>query len=384
MRILFVCQQYIHAARWINQLKDTGHEIYVFDCLDKEIHKDLLWTNYISNWSKRKILYIKGEQFLSKKLPQFYNIVEPFLKVTPSEKLIEIIKKIKPDFVHSLEMQSQTYHVLKARKKIDFKWGYFSWGSDIFLYQKKKKHQKKLVDVFSKIDYLFTDNNRDIKLAKNLGFSNIISGIFPGGGGYSLDAYKKHNQPFLNRNLILIKGYHHWAGRALKVLEALEIIVGQIKNYDVYVYSAHNIVVDKIKEMNTNYNINIGYSSRYKELSHEQLLQKFGASKIAIGNSISDGIPNTLLEAIVLGAFPIQSNPGGASEDYVIDGVNGLLINKPEDSNEIANKIILALSNDKLLISALNMNNEIAMQLDYNLIKNKVLLAYKNIEKTIK
>ena len=54
MKILFICQQYIHSARWINQLKNSGHEIFLFDCLDKPIHEDLLWTNYTTNWCKRK------------------------------------------------------------------------------------------------------------------------------------------------------------------------------------------------------------------------------------------------------------------------------------------------------------------------------------------
>jgi len=55
MKILFVCQQYIHSVRWINQLKNSEHEIFVFDCLDKPIHEGLLWTNYKTDWSKRKI-----------------------------------------------------------------------------------------------------------------------------------------------------------------------------------------------------------------------------------------------------------------------------------------------------------------------------------------
>ncbi len=79
MRILFVCQQYIHAARWINQLKESGHEIYVFDCLDMPIHKDLRWTNYITNWQKRKVPYIKGENFLKNKFPAVYKNIIPLL-----------------------------------------------------------------------------------------------------------------------------------------------------------------------------------------------------------------------------------------------------------------------------------------------------------------
>lgn len=380
MKILFVCQQYIHSARWIHQLKDSEHEIYVFDCLDMPIHKELQWTNYITNWSERKLSKIKGEYFLKKKAPRFFEKIEGLLKVTPSEKLIEIINEIKPDLVHSLEMQSQTYHVLKARQKIDFIWAYFSWGSDLFLYQNQKYHHKIMQKVFSKLEYLFVDNSRDVRLAKDFGYQKNIGGIFPGGGGYHLEKYKQFIKPVDKRNLILIKGYHHWAGRALHVIEALELIIDEIRNYEIYVYSAHPIVIEKIKEVNEKYNINIKFSSRTNQIAQEELLKKFGEAKMAIGNNISDGIPNTLLEAIILGAFPIQSNPGNVSEDYIIDGDNGLLINDPEDSKEIAKHIKRTLTNNELLVNAFDKNQKRAKELDYILVKEKVLVSYKTIE----
>ena len=382
MKILFVCLQYIHAARWINQLKDTEHEIYVFDCLDRPIHKDLLWTNYTTNWNKRKIPYLKGEFFLEKKMPSIFNKIERYLKVTASEKLEELIKELKPDLVHSLEMQSQTYPLLKVRKKNDFKWAYFSWGSDLYLYQNEKKHQQKIKQVLFNLNYLFVDNQRDINIAKDLGFKNEVAGIFPGGGGYQLEKIKETVAETPKENLIIIKGYHHWAGRALVVLNALELIKSDLIDYKVLVYSAHDNVIDKIAEMNGN-GWNIEFISRKKEVSQNELLKLFAKAKIAIGNNISDGIPNTLLESIILGAFPIQSNPGGASEDYISDGKNGFLIQNPEDAVAISKLISKALHNDELLENAFIMNQKIAKKLAYKEIRNRVLDAYATIENNI-
>jgi glycosyltransferase involved in cell wall biosynthesis len=160
----------------------------------------------------------------------------------------------------------------------------------------------------------------------------------------------------------------------------VEFIIDDIKSIDIYIYSAHKIVIEKIFEFNEKYNLNIEYSSRYNQLTHSELLEKFGQAKIAIGNNISDGVPNTLLEAIICGAFPIQSNPGGASEDYIVHNKNGLLIKNPEDSKEIAKQIKKALINDELLKNAFSINQEIAKKLDHNLIKKEVLKAYKQIE----
>ncbi|WP_158211794.1 glycosyltransferase [Polaribacter tangerinus] len=138
-------------------------------------------------------------------------------------------------------------------------------------------------------------------------------------------------------------------------------------------------MVDKIQELKQKYQLNIQYSNRQNELSHEEILKKFGAAKLAVGNSISDGVPNTLLEAIILGAFPIQSNPGGASEDYIENGKNGILIENSEDENEIANHIKLALNSPELLINAYAINSKKAKKLAYEKVQRKVLDIYKKI-----
>lgn len=361
-------------------MKNSGHQIFLFDCLDAPIHSDLMWTNYTTNWSKRKIRYIKGEFFLEKKTPKIYRFIESKLKVTASERLLSLIKEIQPDLVHSLEMQSETYPLVKVHKKLNFKWAYFSWGSDLYLYQKNKNHKLRMKLVLKSISYLFTDNQRDINLANDLGFVGKVMPVFPGGGGYHLENYHSQLKPVIERNTILIKGYHHWAGRALCVLNALELIIDDIKSYNIYVYSAHDIVIDRINELNKVYNLEIEYSSRFNQISQTELLDKFRNAKIAIGNNISDGIPNTLLEAILCGAFPIQSNPGKVTEEYINDGENGLLINDPENSKEISRLLKTVLNNQDLLNKAFIINQELAKKLDYERVKKEVLKAYKQIE----
>ncbi|KGL63235.1 glycosyltransferase [Polaribacter sp. Hel1_85] len=381
MKILFVCQQYIHAARWIGQLKDTEHEIYVFDCLDRPLHKDLLWTNYTTGWRKRKVPYFKGEYFLEKKMSSIYEKIVPYLEVTASEKLEELIKELKPDLVHSLEMQSQTYPLLKVRKRISFNWAYSCWGNDIYFYKDKKEHKLKIEKIIHSINYFFLECNRDKDLIKSIDSNaNVLAVDFPGGGGYYIEKYQEYVIPVEKRNLIILKGYEHNFGRALFILNALVLIAEELKDYEIYVYSAHDIVEEEILKINKKHNLKIKYSTRKTQISHQQLLEKFGSAKIAIGNSVSDGIPNTLLEAIILGAFPIQSNPGGASEDYISDGENGFLIQNPEDAVEISKLISKALKNDALLENAFVINKEIAKKLAYKTIQQKVLNVYNKME----
>ena len=70
MKILFVSMPSIHAVRWIENLKESGHELYWFDITGKGKIQTLEEVTQITNWKKRKLPYIKGEYWLSKKFPK--------------------------------------------------------------------------------------------------------------------------------------------------------------------------------------------------------------------------------------------------------------------------------------------------------------------------
>ena len=58
--------------------------------------------------------------------------------------LARLIKKLKPDLIHSMEFQHCGYNVLQAREivgKANFpKWLATNWGSDIFYYRHDPAH----------------------------------------------------------------------------------------------------------------------------------------------------------------------------------------------------------------------------------------------------
>jgi glycosyltransferase involved in cell wall biosynthesis len=118
----------------------------------------------------------------------------------------------------------------------------------------------------------------------------------------------------------------------------------------------------------------------YGKLPHKEVFKWMGKSLIYIGNSNSDGIPNTLLEAICMEVFPIQSNPGGVTEEVIVNGENGLLINDCEDVEEIAAKVREAIDNKEMLLQAIASNSKkIKPNLGSEHIKEKVMEKYKNL-----
>ena len=378
MKILFVSMPSVHVIRWIENLKDTSHELFWFDVLDRGRLDTLDSVTQVVNWKKRKVKYIKGEYFLSKKFPTLYEKMHPYLEVTANEALKRVLLDIKPDVVHSFEMQGCSYPIFKVMQECpNIKWLYSCWGNDLYYYQQFRIHLKKIKLVLSRVNYLHTDCKRDFELAKQLGFQGKHVGVIPGGTGYKLQDLEIYKLPLEDRKIILVKGYEHHLGRGLNIIMALEALKNQIENYEVVVFGAHTKVIDYINSHNLNFTVFDRHG-----LSHDELLKIMGKSLIYIGNSISDGMPNTLLEAIVMGIFPIQSNPGGVTGEIIENGKNGFLIQDAESVEEIKKRIMQTLTNFSIIEEAYKINSSISeWLLEYDFNKKKIHAIYHNLSK---
>lgn len=376
MKILFVSMPSIHAYRWIENLKDSDHELYWFDVLGRGKFETSVQVKNFVNWKHRKLPYFKGEYFLSKKAPFFFNIIQHFLEATANDKLKEIIEEIQPDVIHSFEMQSCSYPILKTMNKFSsIKWIYSCWGNDLYYYKNFKGHKLKIKNVLKRVNYMHTDCNRDFELAQQLGFEGKHIGVIPGGAGYRLDNLKQYIKPIKERKVILIKGYQNVFGRALFVIKAMENIYLNYPDFEIIVFGAHQEIISYVANSQLPFKV---YDRN--ELSQNELLKLMGKSLLYIGNNISDGMPNTLLEAIVMGAFPIQSNPGNATAEIIEDGVNGLLINNPENIQEIRDLILKALFSESMIMSANNINYRLSYEkLDYEFNRKKINEIYDSL-----
>jgi glycosyltransferase involved in cell wall biosynthesis len=373
MKILFVSMPSVHVTKWLENLKHSNHELYWFDILDRGKLETFEQVSQITNWRKRKIKPLKGEYFLYKKFPRIHQYLLPLLEISASEKLQQLILEIQPDIVHSFEMQSCSFPILKAMNKFpELKWIYSCWGSDLFYYQNINYQKKRIKKVLKRVDILHTDCLRDYDLAISLGFNGKHSGVIPGGGGYDLDYLEQFKIPLSERKIILVKGYEHHFGRAIMVCKALQNILPEIKKFEIHFFGCHQKVINYIQDNNLPFQ----YYGR-NDLKSLGVLKLMGKSKIYIGNNISDGMANTLLEAIVMGAFPIQSNPGNVSAEIIENGINGLLIENPEDVFEIERYIKKVILNEILIKQAFSKNTIIAGQrLDYLVNQKKIVNLY--------
>ena len=370
----------IHFERWTNQLQESGHEVHWFNVRDGGFSKKLSWVNQIVGW-KFKFINNKARVFIKKRWPWLYNKLS-FLIENSTEKAFEkALLEIQPDVVHSFVLYISCVPILPVMQKYpNIKWMYSSWGSDLFYFQNQPKYLNDIKQVLPRVNYMFADCKRDIDLAKAYGFDGQVLGVYPGGGGYPIDDYKAHISPLNQRKLILVKGYQGRSGRAITVLKALESLSVKLNTHPVIVFGADNEVEDFIMKRNLNSKLDLTVYPKSDFLPQMELIKLMGQALIYIGNSNSDGMPNTLLESIIMGAFPIQSNPGGATAEIIEHGKNGFLIEDCNNSSEIETLIDNALNNMELIQSACKYNQKTIMpSLDRTTISKEVIAKYNSI-----
>jgi glycosyltransferase involved in cell wall biosynthesis len=392
MRILFVGMvNAIHAVRWTALIADQGWEIYFFPVERARLHPSFQKTTifnpnifprrYPSGNEVRLLPWVSPLFLLEAKLPKILKRPAPTFSASALARIIQIYK---PDLIHSLEMQHAGYLTLKAKERLGGNfptWAMTIWGSDIYLFGRLQEHKAKIRSVLEACDYFGSESERDIHLARELGLKGKVLPVLPATGAFNLDACQKFKRPGLisERRAIFLKGYQHFAGRALVGLRALAMCADLLQGYQVDILGANPDVAlaAKLFSQDTGIPVNI-VSDNARDVSDDDVFSAFGRARIAIGLSISDGLPRAFLEAIIMGAFPIQSNTACADE-WIVNGETGFIV-PPEDPDIIADAIRQALLNDDLVDRAAEINALTARErLDEVKIKAQVVNMYQEI-----
>jgi glycosyltransferase involved in cell wall biosynthesis len=376
MKILLVAIPNHHFFQWTNQLKESGYEVYWFDITDGSGFVERInWVKQFNGW-KLKWKY-PFRYRIKKYFPKLYSFLEK-ITVNRVEVVFEnILNEIKPDIVHSFEMKLSGLPILSVINKHKIPFVYSSWGSDMYAYQNLGVTTDNVKSFLNRVDYLITDCNRDFQIAQQLGFTNQFLGVFPGNGGIDIETL--FIQSISNRRTICIKGYDDGVGKALVVIKAIELIEFD-SSIDFLIFSADENVVSYLQKSKYFKQKKVELILRKSFLKNKLLLQKLGSCLLYIGNSTSDGMPNSLLEAMGMGVFPIQSNPGKVTEEVITHGINGFLIENPNEVVAIASLIKTAIENQELRAKAQEYNVSF-VQKNYNraMLRNKIINLYQSI-----
>jgi len=370
----------IHVARWIKQLNDLNWDIHLFPSVRGEaIHPEVEGVTFhpmTFSWSAKigKTQPSAGASFFSKATNFIrQRVCQYFMPDFRTNKLHKVIRRIRPNLVHSLEIQAAGYLTLEVKKRYQGKfppWLVTNWGSDIFLFGRLSAHKSKISTVLANCDYYSCECERDIKLARQFGFNGLTAQVFPNTGGFDLAmlAIERSRIPASARKVILLKGYQNWAGRALVGLRALSRCEDILGGYSVAIYSSSPEVKIAAELFSAETGIPVQIVPR--ETPHQDMLSLHAQARISIGLSISDAISTSFLEAMVMGSFPIQSCTACANE-WIEHGVSGMIVT-PDDSDVVEMAIRKALSDDVLVDKAAEINWRTAQErLNGDLLKQK-------------
>ena len=359
-KVLVVCMvDSIHSARWIEQFRDQPVDFVLFPSTpNRQVHPRLkaLLSHAASDGLTARIAPFAGK--LSIPLWGLDLILDDHVR---GRLLRREIRRFAPDYVHALELNNGGYVASRAYAGVEDSMPPLiatNWGSDIYWFQRSPKHARRIGDLMRRARYYSAECNRDIDLAITHGFTGDAFDVFPNAGGFSTTQLAaQHSRP-AERQVVVVKGYEGWVGRASIALQAVELAKEEFAGRPIVVYSANLKTQRLAAGLARRTGLDVTVHPK-RALSHQQMMDLFASARAYIGISLSDGISTSLLEAMVAGAFPIQTNTSCADE-WIVDGSTGIIVDAA-DLDGIAAAVRRALTDDALVDAAAAANHEVAI-----------------------
>ena len=302
----------IHVARWIAQFPAAEYKFFIFPSSpNRRIHPLIEQMRAsqgnieIYPFGGRISLPLWGMDLL------LGNRVRSWF-------LQKLIRRVNPDFVHALEFQHGAYLADQALRagKLDNQFIATNYGSDIYWFQQFPKHLERIKSVLERADRYSAECERDVQLALGFGFKGEVLPVIPNAGGIPEKYAQMEVLPPSERKLIMIKGYDGWVGRATLAVKALPLIKEQLEGFEIVFYSCNAKTLRAIRKISRESGIRVTAYPK-KKLSHDQMMEMFSRALVYVGVSLSDGISTSMLEALAMGAYPVQTSTACTSEWFV-------------------------------------------------------------------
>ena len=93
-----------HFFQWVNQLKQSGYEVYWFDVTDGGPKSSKIeWVTQIKGWKLKWDFPFRST--IKKRLPNLYKRIQNINETDVSRAFKKALEQIKPDIVHCFEMK---------------------------------------------------------------------------------------------------------------------------------------------------------------------------------------------------------------------------------------------------------------------------------------
>jgi glycosyltransferase involved in cell wall biosynthesis len=229
----------------------------------------------------------------------------------------------------------------------------------------------------ARTDGLHPDCEKDLRLAENYGFDrNKPSAVLPGNGGIDPSVFYSGSKDLALLEELAIPADVHLIvnPRGIKPYVRTDTFFAAIPKVLAQYSRAHFVGVamaDKpaIQENVEKFNCKEN-TSFTRALSHREMGRLLRSSE-------HDGTPNSVLESMACGAFPIVGDIESLRE-WIKDGQNGLLVD-PASPESTAAAVIRALSDPALVDSASILNAKICEQITRTAVGPKAIELYRKV-----
>ena len=273
-----------------------------------------------------------------------------------SARLRRLIQDLKPDLVHALRIPYEGMLAADAYGGTPLLVSV--WGNDFTLHAPSTPLMRHYTSWTMQVaDGLHADCQRDIRLGKQWGFdASRPTLIAPGNGGIRTEIFHPAATPVEQPVVFNPRGFRTYV-RNDKFFQAIPRVLARRPDAR-FLCAAMSGEAEALRWLR-----NLGIEQSVELLpvmGHEQMADTFRCAQVVVSPSVHDGTPNTLLEAMACGCFPVAGDLESIRE-WIQPGRNGLLMD-PTDADSIAEAIVQALEKKSLRDEAAGTNHKMILE----------------------
>jgi glycosyltransferase involved in cell wall biosynthesis len=386
MKILYVADGRSPIAQnWIRHFVERGDDVYLastFACsLDRSLAVRELEIIPVAFSELRKASQRPGTASartvgLRTSIRQWFG---PLTIRRAAQKLRQYIERVKPDVVHAMRIPYEGMMAADAYTGTPLIVSI--WGNDFTFHGLSTRLMKHYTEWTMKVaDGLHADCHRDVRLAREWGFGvDRPSLVAPGNGGIRRDIFFPPQSPVEQPVIINPRGFRPYVRNDVFFKAIPHVLAKHPNARFLFALMAGEPQVEEWVQK-----LDIGHAVELlPPLENNQMADVFRQAQVVASPSIHDGTPNSLLEGIASGCFPVAGDLESIRE-WITPGKNGLLFDS-NDEHSIANAICTALGDKALREQAADLNREIiATRAEYELNMKRAEGFYEKMTRSTK
>jgi len=293
-----------------------------------------------------------------------------------ASQLRRFIERVKPDLVHAMRIPYEGMMAAEAYNGTPLVVS--TWGNDFTLHASSTRLMSHYTHWTMQVaDALHADCQRDVRLAKEWGFHHKRPAlVLPGNGGIRTDVFYPPAQPVEEPVIINPRGFRPYVRNDV-FFKAIPLVLEKHSNarFILALMAGESQAEQWSRELGIDHAVEL-----LPPLSHFKMAEMFRRAQLLASPSIHDGTPNSLLEGMACGCFPLAGDLESIRE-WITPNENGLLFDST-DPQSIAVAILKAIENKSLRRNAAGLNREmIATRAEYTQNMHRVEKFYEQVLK---